>query len=261
MSGWALVLGASRGTGAACARALAEDPGLNLVGVHRGKHEADAAAVVEAVREHGREARFETLDASRPEQIRTTVAKLAETLPAGELRVVVHAIANASVGHFTGEDAYADWQYEKTFAAMAHSYVWWAQALLDTPLLADGARLVGFTNPLTTTPLHRCGLIAAAKGALEVYARYLAVETMGRVKANLVNFAAADTRAANVAVGDFDHARHAFEQATPAGRLVTVEEVGKLVSFLAGDGGAWFNGATIDFTGGEPWGYRVLATD
>ena len=261
MSGWALVLGASRGTGGACARALAADPGLNIFGVHRGTHAADAAAVVAEIRAQGREAHFETLDAARPEQIGGATARLGELVAAGELRVVVHAIANASVGVFTGPETYADWQYEKTFAAMAHSYVWWAKALLDTPLLAHGARLVGFTNPLTTTPLHRCGLIAAAKGALEVYVRYLALETKGRLKTSLVNFAAADTRAANVAVGDFDQRRAAFERATPEGRLVTVDEVGRLVSFIAGDGGAWFNGATIDFTGGEPWGYRVLATD
>jgi hypothetical protein len=31
----------------------------------------------------------------------------------------------------------------------------------------------------------------------------------------------------------------------------TVEEVGDFVSVLAGDRGAWFNGAVIDFTGGQ----------
>ena len=36
----------------------------------------------------------------------------------------------------------------------------------------------------------------------------------------------------------------------PAGRMCTLEDVGRVVSFLARDEGEWFNGATIDFTGG-----------
>src|SRR5262249_19039103 len=42
---WALVLGASTGTGAAVARALARDPGLHVFGVHRGHYPDDARAL------------------------------------------------------------------------------------------------------------------------------------------------------------------------------------------------------------------------
>jgi hypothetical protein len=36
----------------------------------------------------------------------------------------------------------------------------------------------------------------------------------------------------------------------PAGRMCTVQEVARFVSVLLGDDVDWFNGATIDFTGG-----------
>ncbi|MCK6592084.1 MAG: SDR family NAD(P)-dependent oxidoreductase, partial [Polyangiaceae bacterium] len=36
----------------------------------------------------------------------------------------------------------------------------------------------------------------------------------------------------------------------PAGRMCGIDEVARFVSVLAGDGAAWMNGATIDFTGG-----------
>src|ERR1044071_8796934 len=42
---WGVILGVSAGTGAAIARAVARDPGLDIYGVHRGKHPAGAAAV------------------------------------------------------------------------------------------------------------------------------------------------------------------------------------------------------------------------
>ena len=39
---WCVVLGTSIGTGAAVARALARDPGLDVFGVHRGNHGSEA---------------------------------------------------------------------------------------------------------------------------------------------------------------------------------------------------------------------------
>ena len=46
----------------------------------------------------------------------------------------------------------------------------------------------------------------------------------------------------------------------PAGRMCTVEEVARFVGVLSGDDVDWFNGATIDFTGGLNLGLfeRVL---
>ncbi len=38
---------------------------------------------------------------------------------------------------------------------------------------------------------------------------------------------------------------------TPAQRLSTVEEVARVVSFLAGPDGEWFHAATMDLTGGQ----------
>ena len=40
-----VILGVSAGTGAAIARSVARDPGLDIHGVHRGKHPAGAAAI------------------------------------------------------------------------------------------------------------------------------------------------------------------------------------------------------------------------
>ena len=51
---WAVILGCSSGTGAAIARQLAVDPGLNLFGVHRGKHPDGAIAVERAAEAAGR---------------------------------------------------------------------------------------------------------------------------------------------------------------------------------------------------------------
>jgi NAD(P)-dependent dehydrogenase (short-subunit alcohol dehydrogenase family) len=42
----------------------------------------------------------------------------------------------------------------------------------------------------------------------------------------------------------------AHSRMNPAGRMCTVEEVARFVTVLVGEDAAWFNGATIDFSGG-----------
>jgi NAD(P)-dependent dehydrogenase (short-subunit alcohol dehydrogenase family) len=70
------------------------------------------------------------------------------------------------------------------------------------------------------------------------------------------------TNALCATVGDETATRleAAVRAVVPARRLVTLEEVGDLVALLAGDELSWFNGATLDFTGGEIqslWDYIV----
>ena len=253
---WCVVLGVSVGTGSAVARALARDPGLHVFGVHRGRHADEAEVVRRAVEAAGRRCHLHVGEAGTAEATAVACEEVARVCGPGGVKILLHSIANASVGRLLGERRLEGWQFDKTFSSMAHSFVYWAQELVARDLLAPEARLLGLSNPLTTVPLTGCGLIAAAKSTLETYVRYLAVELgpLGH-RVNVLNFGAADTAASRVALSGLVPLRPIIEAATPAGRLVTLEEVGRFVSVLAGDAGAWFNGAVIDFTGGEALGF------
>jgi NAD(P)-dependent dehydrogenase (short-subunit alcohol dehydrogenase family) len=253
VSDWAVILGVSAGTGAAIARQVAHDPGLNVYGVHRGHQPASAAAVEATVRSAGRTVTLRLGDAGTAEGARAGVAALRDQIGTGRVRLLVHAIANASVGPLLGPRALTPRQVEKTFSAMAHSFPWWIQELVRADMLAPSARLFGLGNPVTDVLADDLGVIAAAKAALEVYVRVLAGE-LGRAghRVNLVKFGLIDTRAAQVAFPPQRWARVLARAAevTPAGRLCTADEVARLVAMLTGPAGEWFNGATIDFTGG-----------
>lgn len=256
---WCVVLGASIGAGAAIARALARDPGLHVFGVHRGNHVEGADAVTLDVEAAERRAHFHVGDAGTAEGAAAGAGALAAVAGPGRVQMFVHSIASASVGRLaTGERPLRPDQLTRTFESMAHSFVHWARALLDGGLLAPGARLLGLSNPLGAAPLDGCAAIAASKGALEIYVRYLALE-LGPLgyRVNLLNFGATETRAWRVAMSEdrLSAVRPALLRSTPAGRLVTADEVGRFVSVLAGDAGAWFNGANIDMTGGEALGH------
>ncbi|GHG78145.1 SDR family oxidoreductase [Comamonas sp. JC664] len=252
---WAVILGASSGTGAGIAEAVAHKPGLNVFGVHRGRYADMASQLEERVRSTGRRVVMWQADASTPEAAEAGVAAIREVAGLRSVKLFVHSIAGASVGHFlsSGEDRLHARRIRRTFDTMAHSFVYWAQALADADLLAPESRLLGLQNPLDTTHLGNTGLISASKAALEMYVRYLAMELGPRGhRVNLLKFGTVMTPALKHVYSPEALARleAAHAKMNPAGRMSTVEEVARFVTVLAGEEAGWFNGATIDFTGG-----------
>jgi NAD(P)-dependent dehydrogenase (short-subunit alcohol dehydrogenase family) len=251
---WSVVLGVSSGVGAAIARSLLRDPGLNLFGVHRGNHPEEAAALERAAAEVERRAAFRVADGATYEGAFQGAEEVLEVVGRRSVRMLVHSMASGSVAHLAGPKPVHPKQIAKTFEVMAHSFVYWTQALLHYELLAPGARLLGLTNPCCESILHNTGIISAAKGALEVYVRHLAFELGPRgYRVNLLKFGAVETTALrHIFKGDaWQHMEAVHARMIPAGRMCTVDDVGRFVSVLAGDAAGWFNGATIDFTGGQ----------
>jgi NAD(P)-dependent dehydrogenase (short-subunit alcohol dehydrogenase family) len=252
---WAVVLGVSSGTGAAVARALAADPGLDVFGVHRGHHQAEAYRLRDDVVAAGRRAEMVVADAGTADAAREIAPRLAEIAGPRSVKVFVHSIANASLGRLASGKG--EWlgpkQLDKTLTSMAGSFVYWTQELLRRDLLAPEARLLGLTNTLDDSLVDGCAAVAAAKAALEVYVRALAVELgpLGH-RVNLLKFSAVITPALRKVFGDVgaEITAKVHGDLNPAGRVCTTEEVGDFVSLLAGPKAAWMNGATLDFTGG-----------
>lgn len=259
---WAVILGVSTGTGAAIAREVARSCSLDVYGLHRGFKPEAADQVAEEVRRAGREMLTRVGNAGSAEAARAGVAELRARVGPRKVRLFVHSIANASLGKLAvGESPIDASRIEKTFVSMAHSFVYWARELHHQDMLAPGARLLALGNPVTDSLADDLGLIAAAKAALEIYVRCLAIELgpLGH-RVNLLKFGLVETRASQVAFAPDEWGSVAALAAavTPAGRLCTVEEVARFVTVLVGPAAEWFNGATIDFTGGMAQGLLNL---
>lgn len=246
----------SSGTGAAVARRLARDPGLSLFGMHRGHHPEGALSVLASVRSLGLRAEELVADAGCAEGAALGADELLRLAGPRSVKVYVHAIANASLGLLGGspEARVSPRQVQKTFESMCHSFVYWTQCLLDRDLLAPEALLLALGNPLVDSLVRNGGLINATKAALEQYVRHLAFELgpLGH-RVNLLKFGAVLTPAVEQTFegAGVGRMREVLEQAIPAGRLSTVDEVAAFVSVLCAPEGRWFNGATIDFTGAQ----------
>lgn len=255
-----MVLGVSSGAGAAIARALAAAPGLDVFGVHRGNHAESAAAVARDVAARGRRAHFRVAEGGTWNAAQAGADELLGVAGPRSVSLFVHSLANASLGRLASgdKDQFTPAQVQKTFESMAHSYVYWVQALVARDLLAPaergGAQLLALSNPLVESLVRNGALITATKATLEVYVKHLAYELGPKGhRANLLKFGALVTPAveATFASAGVDNLTRVLARAIPAGRLATPEEVGRFVGVLASDAGRWFNGATIDFTGAQ----------
>ncbi len=257
---WALVLGASCGTGGAIARALAHDPGLNIFGIHRGNHPDAASAVKESVLACGRKLHFRIGDAGTLEGVQAGADEIQSIAGPHSIAFVVHSLANASVGRLASgaSDQVSPRQVYKTFDSMAHSYLFWTQELFKRKLLAPGAHILGLTNWMTDSVLPGTALIAATKEVLGVYTRHLARELGPHgYRVNLLKFGGVFTPAVEKTFGEarLQRLRRVLGRLATSHHLSTVDEVARFVSVLANDASARFNGAIIDFTGGESQGF------
>lgn len=252
--GWGLILGCSMGAGAAIARRAAAD-GLDVLGVHRGNHPGEAAALQAEVRALGRRCELLVADAGRLAHLDGLAPAVAELVGPAGLRLVVHSLADGSVGGIVhGPDGHGGLhqkQILKTFEVMAHSFLFWGQRLFHDGLLADGARVIALLNYLDSAVLKGGTAIGASKAALTTYVRYMASELgpLG-VRVNGIRFGAADTYAASM-VPDFDKALQAFASVNPLGRNVATEDVADLVSLLMDERARFVNGAILPLDGGE----------
>lgn len=262
---WAVILGPTSGSGAAIARALARDPGLHVFGVHRGNHPEGAQAVGTAVELAGRRIHYRVAEAGKSDSAEAGVAELLDVAGPRSVQIFVHSLANASIGHLVrGDGLLHPKQFAKTFDSMAHSFVYWSRALVEGDLMAPGGRLLALTNAITDSTLSHLSAIAAAKMALESYVKYMARELgpLG-IRVNALKFGTVETAALEHIFPDgvWQRVKPLHDRMFAAGRMGTLEEVGRFVSVLAREEGAWFNGAVIDFTGAQMHSLYQLLMD
>lgn len=254
----ALVLGVSSGIGAGIALALARS-GYRIIGVHLDL--ADRDPEIQALRDRlcacGMAADFFNANAASDMTIADIVGRIPTLCPTGRISVLVHSLAFGALLPFI-EPRYeapapqlTRKQMDMTLHVMAHSLVYWLQALIASDGIVPGGKVFALTSAGSSRVTAGYGAVSAAKCALESHVRQLALELAPyRIAVNAVRAGVTDTPALRKIPG----AQGLIDRVTAANpyhRLTTPEDVGAAVVSLCLNESPWMTGNVIGVDGAE----------
>ncbi len=236
----ALVTGASRGIGKAVALELASR-GADIAFNYFRSHEAAAAAEQE-VRALGVECLRVRAHLGDPEKIGDLFSRVAESF--GRLDILVN---NAASGVQRSLEELEEKHWDWTMAVNARAP--WLCAKEAVKLMGDGGHIVNITSEGSRSVLPYYFSVGTSKAALEAATRYMAVELAPRgIAVNAVSGGYVETDA----LAHFPNRDEmmASGQRTPAGRMVTSEDIARVVAFLCTEDASMIRGQVIVVDGG-----------
>ncbi|MCF3936725.1 enoyl-ACP reductase FabI [Acuticoccus sp. M5D2P5] len=124
-----------------------------------------------------------------------------------------------------------------------HSFI--RMARLAAPLMTDGGCLMTVSFYGADRVVENYNLMGPVKAALESTVRYIAADLAPhRIRAHAISAGPVKTRAAS-GIGRFDEMMDEVRKRTPAGQLVTIEEIGRIAAFLASGAGGPMTGSVV----------------
>ena len=241
MSPVALVTGGSGDIGRAISADLAEQGYDIALTFFRDKEAAEETAAM--VEKAGRKAAI--LRAHLGEA--GTATKVVDDT-VSELGGIDAIISNAASGVIKPATELEPKHFDWTMGINARSLLELAKAA--RPHLAEGAGIVAISSLGSERVLPGYAAVGASKAALEALVRYLGVElSPAGIRVNAVSAGVVDTGALEHFPMRDEMLRSAKED-TPAGRMVTPEDVAKAVRFLLSEDAWMIRGHTLVVDGG-----------
>lgn len=166
----------------------------------------------------------------------------AETL--GGLDFVIHSIAWAPLADLHGRVVDSSSEgFGRAMSVSCHSFA--ALAKLCAPLMPAGGALITMSYLGAEEVVPHYGLMGPVKAALESLVRYLAVELGPQgIRVHAVSPGPIMTRAAS-GIGGFDEIMDNARQKSALGRLVTLDEIAQLTTFLCLPASSGMTGQTL----------------
>ncbi len=238
----AVVTGASKGIGAAIAKALAAE-GAAVV-VNYASSQAGADAVVQAITAAGGRAIAVQGDVSKAEQARGLIDAAVNEF--GHLDVLVN---NSGIYAFGAIEEIDEEHYRRMFDVNVLGVLFATQAAVKH--FGDGGSVINISSVVTSLAPPASSVYTGTKGAVDAITSVLANELGPRkIRVNAILPGMVETEGTHTAgfIGS-DFEREAVTQ-TPFGRIGQPDDIAKIAVFLASDDAGWITGERLTASGG-----------
>jgi len=237
----ALITGGSRGIGAACVRAFAEN-GYSVVFLYN-RSEEKAQSFVRTLRAEGSDVAAYRCDLSDPARVRATLSDILRTYH--HIDALVNCAGIAHIGLFTDM---TEEEWDHLFAVNVRSAFSVTKAVLPGMISEQKGSIVNVSSMWGEVGASCEVAYSATKAALIGLTKALAKEVgPSGVRVNCVTPGVIDTDM-NAQLTDDDRAALCDE--TPLGRIGDAAEVAKTILFLCSEGASFVTGQVVGVSGG-----------
>ena len=238
----AVVTGASKGIGAAIAKALGA-AGASVV-VNYASDKSGAGAVVEAITKSGSKAIAVKGDVSRPADAQSIIDAAIKAY--GRLDILVN---NSGVYEFGPLEAITPEHFHKQFDINVLGLLLVTQAAVKH--LGKGGSIINIGSLVSRITPPASAVYTGTKGAVDAITGVLSIELGPKgIRVNSLNPGLIDTEGAQTAgfIGSDFHKEAVAK--TPLGRTGLPNDIATAAVFLASDDSGWINGQLINAAGG-----------
>lgn len=235
----AVVTGAKQGIGRGIALALAQE-GAKVIVADLNLEESQV--VVDEIIAAGGQVAAVKCDVSNREEVNTMIAKAKEEF--GSLDILVN---NAGIFPFIALEKMSESDWDKVMDINMKGIFFTCQEALK--VMPEGGRIINISSIASLVGFSGLTHYCASKGALNAFARALALETAPRkITVNNVAPGAIDTPGATGAQDE--EAKKQTTAIIPLSRYGNADDIAQAVVYLASEGASYVTGQTIVVDGG-----------
>jgi 3-oxoacyl-[acyl-carrier protein] reductase len=239
----AVITGASKGIGAAIARAFAAEGAAVVVNYTTSQHNADM--VVADITTKGGKASALQGDVSKSGDIERLFANARDAF--GRVDILVN---NAGIYRFAPIENVLEEDFHRHFNVNVLGVLLAAKEAIKH-FGPDGGSIINLSTAVTRNPPPGTSVYVASKSAVEAITRVLAKELGPRkIRVNAISPGEVETegtRSAGIVGSDFE--KQVLQQ-TPLGRIGQPDDIALVAVFLASDDARWVTGEVLVVSGG-----------